>query len=215
VRTATKKPVPERRNEILDVTCDVVMDRGFGATRVQDVAKRLGVSTGLIHYHFDNKDALLSAAFDHAAQRDLQRLEREIDANDDAVSRLLALITLYAPERAEAGWMLWIDAWGEALRNPILRQISQDLDIAWKSQLEQVIVDGVAEGVFACPDTHAAAWRLAALLDGLAVQVTVHDKAVSVDELRRWVLHAATVELGIDASRLAAAKPKRKRARRG
>ena len=34
---------------------------------MQDVAKRLDVSTGLIHYHFDNKDALLSAAFQLAA----------------------------------------------------------------------------------------------------------------------------------------------------
>jgi AcrR family transcriptional regulator len=212
VRSPTKKPVAERRNEILDVTCDVVMERGFGATRVQDVAKRLNVSTGLIHYHFDNKDALLSAAFDHAAQRDLRRLEREVGTDGDAVARLLSVIRLYAPERAEAGWMLWIDAWGEALRNPILRQISQDLDIAWKNHLEAVIVDGVASGEFVCLDPHGAAWRLAALLDGLAVQVIVHDKAVTVDELRSWVLHAAAAELGVDPARFAAAEtPRTKR----
>jgi AcrR family transcriptional regulator len=202
VRSAVKKPVDERRGEILDVTCDVVVERGFGAIRVQDVAARLGVSTGLIHYHFDSKDALLSAAFLHAAQRDLHRLDAEVGAVEGAVAKLLALIGLYAPEVAEAGWMMWIDAWGEALRNAALRRISEDLDLAWTSRLEAVIAEGVEAGEFTCPDPHGAAWRLAALLDGLAVQVVVHDRAVSFDELRRWVRQAAAAELGLDAAAL-------------
>jgi len=200
VRSSTKKPVDERRAEILDVTCDVVVERGFAATRVQDVADRIGVSTGLIHYHFDNKDALLSAAFHHAAQRDLERLERRLAAEPDAVAKLVRIVTMDTPEQAEAGWMLWIDAWSEALRNPILRQISQDLDVAWKGLLEAVIVEGVGAGTFTCRDPHGAAWRLTALLDGLAVQVMAHDKAVSRDEMRRWVLHAAALELGVAES---------------
>ena len=100
---------------------------------MQDVAQRLGVSTGLIHYHFDYKDALLAAAFEHAAERDLRRLEREVGPTATPVAKLAVGIRLYAPKGAEPGWMLWIDAWGEALRNPILRRISQDLDIAWKT----------------------------------------------------------------------------------
>jgi AcrR family transcriptional regulator len=202
VSSTAKKPVDQRRNEILDVTCDVVIERGFGATRVQDVARQVGVSTGLIHYHFDNKDALLSAAFAHAAARDLQRLEAELASVVGPVAKLLKLIEIYAPEVAEAGWMLWIDAWGEALRNPILRQISQDLDIAWKQELEAVVVEGVEAGVFTCTDPHGAAWRMAALLDGLAVQVVVHDKAVTMSELTDWVLLSAERELGVAAGSL-------------
>jgi hypothetical protein len=96
--------------------------------------------------------------------------------------------------------MLWIDAWSEALRNPILRQLSQDLDIAWKELLEAVIVEGVEAGTFTCADPHGTAWRLTALLDGLAVQVMAHDKAVSRAEMRRWILHAASLDLGVDAA---------------
>ena len=118
-RMRLSKPVDERRNEILDVACEVVIERGFGATRVQDVASALGVSTGLIHYHFDNKDALLSAAFHHAAERDLAApRQRGRRGRAAPLAKLLTLIELYAPEVAEAGWMMWIDAWGEALRNP-------------------------------------------------------------------------------------------------
>ena len=70
--------VEERRNEILEVTCQVVIERGFGATRIADVAAKLGVSTGLIHYHFDSKDQLLADAFQWAAEADLARLHAEV-----------------------------------------------------------------------------------------------------------------------------------------
>ena len=42
------------------------------------------------------------------------------------------LIRLYSHADAERGWMLWIDGWGEALRNPTLQRISQDLDFQWQ-----------------------------------------------------------------------------------
>ena len=76
-----KKPtVEERRTEILETTCEVVIERGFAATRIADVAKRLGVSSSLIHYHFDSKEQLLAEAFAHYARKDLAELEAEVEA---------------------------------------------------------------------------------------------------------------------------------------
>jgi AcrR family transcriptional regulator len=69
---AVKKPtVAERRNEILETTCAVVIERGFAGTRIADVAKRLDVSSSLIHYHFDSKEQLLAEAFDYYANKDV------------------------------------------------------------------------------------------------------------------------------------------------
>ena len=70
---------------------------------MQDVAKRLDVSTGLIHYHFDNKDALLSAAFQLAAERDLERLERELGNEPGPVAKLLAVISSTPRSRPRPG----------------------------------------------------------------------------------------------------------------
>ena len=54
-------------------------------------------------------------------------------------------------------WVLWIDVWGEALRDANLRRISEELDDAWVELLAEVIADGVATGVFHCDDPVAAA----------------------------------------------------------
>ncbi|HEY1280646.1 MAG TPA: TetR family transcriptional regulator C-terminal domain-containing protein [Acidimicrobiales bacterium] len=189
--------VEERRNEILEVTCQVLIERGFGATRVVDVADRLGISTGLIHYHFESKDQLLAEAFQWAAEADLARLHAEVDRIGTAVERIERLIRLYAHVEAEPGWMLWIDGWGEALRDPTLQRISGRLDLEWQQVLANLLRLGVAAGEFTCADPDATAWRLTALLDGLGLQVTVHEGLLTHEQLLGYVHTAVATELGM------------------
>ncbi len=201
--------VERRRTEILETTCQVVIERGFAATRVSDVANRLGVSTGLIHYHFESKELLLAEALRYAAQEDIARLERRLERAPTALAKLDTMFTFDVPEAGEPSWVLWIDGWGEALRNPTMRRISQDLDIAWKDRLAQIIGAGVESGEFSCEDPQAAAWRLAGLLDGLGVQFTVHEGVLTRSQLLAYVRAGAALELGISAS--AFRRPRRAR----
>ena len=162
---AVKKPtVAERRNEILETTCEVVIERGFAGTRIADVAKRLEVSSSLIHYHFDSKEQLLAEAFDYYANKDVAEMEGEIENAPTALGKLERVIQNYVPEGSDdVEWMLWIDGWGEALRNPMMRKISQQLDEQSIELLARIIRDGVESGEFTCPDPNAAAMRLTAL----------------------------------------------------
>jgi AcrR family transcriptional regulator len=192
--------VEQRRTEILETTYQVVVERGFAATRVSDVASRLGVSTGLIHYHFDSKELLLAEALRYAAEQDIARLEQELDQAPTALAKLDTMFTFDMPEVGEPSWMLWIDGWGEALRNPTMRRISQRLDLAWKDRLVAIIELGVDDGEFTCPDPQATAWRLSALLDGLGVQFTVHEGVLSRVQLLGYMRAAAAQELGIAES---------------
>ena len=89
--------------------------------------------------------------------------------------RLERAIETYLPSlRRDPSWVLWIDVWGEALRDANLRRISEELDAAWVELIAEIIADGVAAGVFRCADPVASAWRLCALLDGLGLQVVLH-----------------------------------------
>jgi len=194
-----KKPtVEQRRTEILQTTCDVVIERGFAATRINDVAKKLGVSSSLIHYHFDSKEQLLAEAFAYYARKELAESEAEIEAAPTAAEQLDRAINNYVPEGSDdVEWMLWIDGWGEALRNPMMRKISQELDEQSTELLERVITHGVDRGEFACPDPALSAMRLAAIVDGLAVQFAAHDGMLTRDELIEHVRLLAAWEVGL------------------
>ena len=67
--------------------------------RVGDVARALGVSTGLVFYHFDTKDALFVAALEFAVERDLARLDRTLARGEDSVDRLRRVIAAVRPHR--------------------------------------------------------------------------------------------------------------------
>lgn len=209
-RTVRRTTVEERRAEILEVTCQVVIERGFAATRVSDVANKLGVSTGLIHYHFDSKQQLLAEAFQHAARQEMASLEADLASAPNDIAKLDRVLENYTPGQGDLDWLLWIDSWGEALRNPAMKKISQELDVEATALIERVIREGVASGVFVCPDPSGTSWRLAALLDGLGIQLTVHDGVITRDELLRHVRGVALTELGLPADAFGARSLKRK-----
>lgn len=65
-RTAAPKPRWRRRKnarpeEILTAALEVFADRGFAATKLEDVARRAGVTKGTIYLYFENKEALFKA----------------------------------------------------------------------------------------------------------------------------------------------------------
>jgi AcrR family transcriptional regulator len=193
-----KQTVEERRNDILEVTCQVVIERGFAGTRISDVAKRLDVSSSLIHYHFDSKEQLLAEAFAHYAQIDLADMEGEVGAEPTATAQLDRLIQNMVPEGSDdVEWMLWIDGWGEALRNPMMKKISQQLDEQTSDMLERVLETGVASGEFLCSSPKSTAIRLTALVDGLAVQFAAHDGMMDRSQLIEHVRTVAAAEIGV------------------
>jgi AcrR family transcriptional regulator len=200
-RHVTRRRVEVRREEILDATLEVVTRLGLAATRVADVASALGVSPGLVFYHFGTKDSLLAEAFAHAVQRDLDRLDAALARGRDPVTRLRRVLTLYGPTGSAQGWQLWIDAWSLAQREPVIRSVLRTMDRRWCRAIRAVVEEGVADGSFTCADPEASVAKVSALLDGLSVATLVY-RTVTRAQLRRWVAEAIATEVGLDPAEL-------------
>ncbi|KOG28981.1 TetR family transcriptional regulator [Streptomyces viridochromogenes] len=189
--------VTERRDELLRAAVEQIEARGVAAVRISDVASALGVSNALVLYHFSTKEQLVAAAFAHAAEADLAQLRRVLGRRSSAVRRLRAAVRWYAPTGQAKGWRLWIEGWAASLRDPGLRRVATSLDQEWKAALTRVIAEGAAAGEFRCQDPAAAAWRLTAFLDGLAVQTTAYAGSLSRTAMLRWADAALDRELGL------------------
>ncbi|WTN46683.1 TetR family transcriptional regulator C-terminal domain-containing protein [Streptomyces sp. NBC_00631] len=187
----------ERREELLRAAIEQIEARGVAAVRIADVASALGVSNALVLYHFSTKEKLVAAAFTYAAEGDLAHLRKLLGRRTSALRRLRAAVRWYAPTGQAKGWRLWIEGWAVALRDPALRDVTKGLDQQWKAAITEVVAEGVAAGEFRCPDPAAAALRLTALLDGLAVQLTSYPGAVPRARAQEWVDEALARELGL------------------
>src|SRR5487761_871977 len=60
----TPKVVEDRREQIIDAAMRVFAQKGFSRATNRDVAREAGITTGLIYYYFDNKEALLQAVLE-------------------------------------------------------------------------------------------------------------------------------------------------------
>jgi AcrR family transcriptional regulator len=193
-----------RLDGLLRTACEVIVERGLANTRTADVAKAAGVSQALVFYHFNTKERLVAQAFTWAAEQDVDRLDAVIDSAAVPLEKLRKILKYYAPSSpASRSWGMWIDCWAESLRLPELEKVSRRLDLRWKDALTEVITTGVKDGDFACEDPSGAAWRLIALIDGLALAITVHERVISRRQLSEWVRLAAARELGLDPADLA------------
>jgi AcrR family transcriptional regulator len=190
----TRQKVEVRREEILQTAIAEVERVGLAAVRVSDVAAALGVSTGLVFYHFGTKDELVAEAFTYAVERDLATLDKAAARRGAVVDRIRAVLRSYGPTGSAAGWRLWIDGWSLAQHEPVIASHFRRLDDRSRSTLRGLVDEGLADGSLSCSDPDASVRRLLALLDGLSVAAEVH-RSVSRAQLRRWVDEAVDVEL--------------------
>jgi AcrR family transcriptional regulator len=91
---AKNEPRFERRKdarpgEILDAALDLFVEKGFAATRLEDVAQRAGVSKGTVYLYFDSKEDLFKAVIRSGMVRAIEEAERRVAAYSGSAADLL------------------------------------------------------------------------------------------------------------------------------
>jgi AcrR family transcriptional regulator len=178
----------DRRRAILDAAVSVVVERGYAAARVADIAARAGTSTGTVHYYFPTKVDVLDAALQHASERSHQRHRAELASLANPREQLLRLIDLQLPDADVADeWAIWLEFWNEARRRDELRERNAEIYQQWVSMIESIVRSGQERGQFSADvDPVDFALRFAGLFDGLGIQVLLQPLLEN-----RWRLRAA------------------------
>lgn len=92
LRARTREAKDERRQAALAAALDEFFERGFSAARMDDIARRAGVSKGALYLYFDSKEALFTALIDEFAVPNVERLEsvaRQAGSGADAIRALM------------------------------------------------------------------------------------------------------------------------------
>ncbi len=200
VDSAPTRTSHERRSRILRSTVHVVRERGFAGTRVADIARHADTSAGLVLYHFGSLQGALTAALTAAENSFYAELAEVLETASSPVVRLRSMAELASGYGSAVGdWVLWLELWVRALRDPEARAARESLDQRWRAALAAVVEEGVAGGDFTVVDPSTAITRLASLMDGLAIQLALGDPGIDVARFRELWLGAAALELGVPA----------------
>jgi len=199
----------DTRERILEAACDLIAADGIDEVRIARVAMRAGASTALVHHYFSTREELLEQALLHSFE--LAGDERFAAAAEDgpATAKLAAAIEECLPQegRLERDFVLWVELWLRAARDPQLRPFAADLYERYRNWLSGVIEAGVESGEFTAPaDLGDLVDRAVALLDGTGLRVLLRDPAMDIDRARRLAADLLGNELGVDPEELIAAR---------
>lgn len=148
-----------RRQQLIDATMQVLARKGYAQTTLSDVALESGVSHGLVNFHFETKEKLLTATllFLSDEYRNNWMAALEV-AGDQAAEKLAALLsadfndTVCKPERLAC----WCSFWGEAQSRPLYQQECSANDERYIQQLENICAVIVADGNYAVDPVRVA-----------------------------------------------------------
>jgi AcrR family transcriptional regulator len=192
----------ETRARILDAAVHCLTAGGIDEVRIARVARIAGVSTALVHYHFDTREQLLAEALEASFQVAGEvRLSTKYGAGT-ATERLRRKVaeSLPFPGRRSDEWGLWVELWLRAVREPALRATAAEVYRQLHRSMSDLIAEGVEAGEFSVEDPGAVADRALALIDGFGLRALLRDPAVPVERAADEVWAAVAAELGLPAS---------------
>ncbi len=178
-------PADERRQQLLEVACDLFARSGFHDTSMDDIAEGAGVTKPVLYQHFPSKKALYGELLEDTGRRLLDHLAR-------ATSRAAS-----GRERVEAGFRAYFQfAVGDRSSFRLLFGASIRSDPDFARTVDEVLraaADTISE-LIAIPASDKQRRVLASALVGMAEAVgrrALTEPEVDADELARWIAEFA------------------------
>lgn len=82
----------DRRRKLVETAVRLFSDRPYDEVSVQEIAAEAGVATGLLYYHFTDKEGLYAAALVHVAEQMKERIDAAIDPSRPPLEQLMAAL---------------------------------------------------------------------------------------------------------------------------
>ena len=138
-----------RRGQLIQSTIETLAARGYARTTLTEVARTAGLSHGLVNFHFETKEKLLSETLAWLAEEyRLNWLSYLDKAGEDPAAQLAALLqadfdpVICTPARLSA----WCSFWGEAQSRPLYQVQCGSNDDAYNSRMEAICARLLGQG---------------------------------------------------------------------
>jgi len=168
-----------RREAILDLTTQVLIEEGAHGLVLRDVADRLGITHGNLQYYFPTRSDLLVATFERAVTTYTAALVDAIASAETPAAKLAAIVASGLDIVAMPESALWRMAMSMADFNAEMSEMLRTQNAAYRA----VVTDALATIAPSVDESRrqSVARMIQALLDGLALQIVVDGQGAEVD----------------------------------
>lgn len=175
----------ERKDQIVRATVECITKFGYHNFSMQDVARIAGVSKGIIHYYFLNKDELMMSVLDKVAG-DIERvLANDMGAANDPVRKMEIFIDICfdVVRSTREYYQVNMDFWTQINQKQEIRDAIAKHYNKFRETAANVIKEGIDRGAFKKVDAREYASLTIAVIDGLSLQWLFDSKTFEYDRI--------------------------------
>lgn len=137
---------------VIEETIRCIREEGFSAASTRHIIERAGVSTGVVQYHFGDRDGLLNAVIDHAISTltsAVDELADKVEGIDGFEERMKTL--------ADAAWKVFLDPASMTAMEILIatRSLRSSLGVEQLAELQPGL--GRIASLIGAPSPHARA----------------------------------------------------------
>jgi len=174
------KGVAATIDRIVGAASDTATAEGLAGLTVGKVADRAGVSTALVHYHFDTKQRLLAATAERLGQARAERREKAITVGR-SLAVLDALWSVVEADVASGAERAWLELQAVARTDEAIRLALSLSRTGHRDRLAARLTVLLRElGSASVVGVEELALAFTALLDGLAAALTAGEDPAAV-----------------------------------
>ncbi|MEZ4740995.1 MAG: TetR/AcrR family transcriptional regulator [Bdellovibrionota bacterium] len=179
----------ERKNQIVSATVDCITKHGYHNFSMQDVARTAGVSKGIIHYYFLNKDDLMMSVLDKVAGDIEKVLLADMGEIDDPVRKLEVFIEVSfdVVRNTKEYYQVNMDFWTQINQKEEVRKVIAKHYAKFRETAATVISEGMKIGSFRKVDPIEYSSYIIAVIDGISLQSLFDETVFDYDKIIKKV----------------------------
>ena len=150
-RSLKEKQRQEREALILQVAEEVLMEKGYYETSIDEIAARVGIAKGTVYLHFPSKEDLVVAIFERDIQNITEHVAATISTDRTARAKMEAILQLlYGGIFIKRMQLLYSLSNNTALRHPFMEKKAclRDLWDQLYTHITSLIEEGKTAGEF-------------------------------------------------------------------
>jgi AcrR family transcriptional regulator len=164
---ARRKDQAARRLQLEEAAERALARHGAEAVRVADVAAEAGLSTGTVLYYYPTRSELIRIAFQRALTRFVEHRQAVVDALDNPVAQLIAMLNEGFPSDSDDSDVVPLYTGVQAIRDdPRLARLVREVSARQVDLYRAILEGGARTGAFTLAASSASlAQNLVALED--------------------------------------------------
>lgn len=201
-RTFHHQSIEERRGALLEATLDAVAELGLRGATVREIAKRAGVTPGLIRHYFDNKELMFQVAYRQVVNTMFEEMRIIAENAESSARRRLRTYILSCfrtPMIDTRNVTLWATFVSQVSVDPALAAIHNERYLASRDWLQDQIFRSLHDEGRSITEAEARTLSIAVngLIDGLWLEATMAPTLFGEGELSSIALVSAGGVLGL------------------